>query len=180
MQHRRWKARNALRYVATRIGRDRGSDNKTLRTSWKKRGTVALVTLLLNLTLGTVYASAQAQLRVLDQPISKERESTLKKYLGDIDDSEARLFGVDFEGLSIFRLERPNLCLNRRCLTIVVHQCSDATCPYVRLLAEPTVYANPLYVEVLGGLRSVIFGQPGAAGTAVVFGRGLMLVTSIP
>lgn len=145
-----------------------------------KRGTFALAMLLLNLTLGTVYASAQAQLRVLDQPISKERESTLRKYLGGIDDSNARLFGVDFEGLNIFRLERQNLCLKSRCLTIVVQECGEATCPHVKLLAEPTVYANPLYVEILGGLRSVTFGQPGAGGTAVIFGRGLMLVTSVP
>jgi hypothetical protein len=99
---------------------------------------------------------------------------------GDIDITKATVYAAEFEGLTITRVESDASCLADKCLTVVVRQCAKETCPHVKLLAVSSVFSNPLYVEVLGGLRSVAFGRPGNPSTVVIFGDRLMLVATAP
>ena len=125
-------------------------------------------------------AEAIAQLVSIDAPITSEKMEPLKKYFDGIDISKAKTFSREFEGLIIVRVESDTFCLNDKCLTVVIRDCGRDVCPNVKLLVGRDVFSNPLYVEVLGGLRSVAFGRPGDASTVVVFGDVLMLVATGP
>jgi hypothetical protein len=120
-------------------------------------------------------ASAQARLISIDAPIAAQQME-----FGDIDITKATVYAAEFEGLTITRVESDASCLADKCLTVVVRQCAKETCPHVKLLAVSSVFSNPLYVEVLGGLRSVAFGRPGNPSTVVIFGDRLMLVATAP
>jgi hypothetical protein len=148
---------------------------------------VALTRLFI--TLGTLVflaseiagtAAAQARLISIDTPITARQMELFRKYLDDIDVSKARVYAAEFEGLIIARFESDASCLADKCLTVVARQCAKETCPHVKLLAASSVFSNPLYVEVFGGLRSVAFGRPGNPSTAVIFGDSLMLVATAP
>lgn len=125
-------------------------------------------------------AGAMAQLVSIDTPITSEKMEQFKKYFDGIDVTKARIFAREFEGLNIIRVESDTSCLNEKCLTIVVRNCDENICPNVRVLDVRDVFSNPLYVDLLGGLRSVAFGRPGSAGTVVIFGKAIMIVTTGP
>jgi hypothetical protein len=125
-------------------------------------------------------AGAIAQLVSIDTPITSEKMEQLKKYFDGIDITNAKLFSREFEGLTIVRIESDTACLNDKCLTIVIRNCDGTICPNVKLLDVRDAFSNPLYVELLGGLRSIAFGRPGNAGTVVIFGKAIMLVTTGP
>jgi hypothetical protein len=125
-------------------------------------------------------AMAQARLIMIDKLITKEKMEYARAYLDGIDPAGATIFADEFEGLSIVRIESAKSCLNSKCLTIVIHVCAKEPCPYVRVLADRSVYANPLYVELFGGLRSITFGNPVSPGPIVVFGNNLMIVAAGP
>jgi hypothetical protein len=124
------------------------------------------------------YAGAIAQLVSIDTPITSEKLEQLKKYFDGIDVTKAKTFSREFEGLTIVRVESDTSCLKDKCLTIVIRNCDRDVCPNVKVLDVRDVFSNPLYVDLLDGLRSVAFGQPGNAGTVVIFGKAIMLVTT--
>jgi hypothetical protein len=125
-------------------------------------------------------AGAVAQRVSIDTPITSEKTEQVKKYIDGIDITKAKTFSREFEGLTIVRVESDTFCLNDKCLTIVIRNCSRDMCPSVKLLVGRDVFSNPLYVEVLGGLRSVAFGRPGGTSTVVIFGDAVMLVATGP
>jgi hypothetical protein len=125
-------------------------------------------------------AAAIAQLVSIDTPITSEKMEQLKKYFDGVDITKAKIFSREFEGLTIARVESDTSCLNDKCLTIVIRNCDGNVCPNVKVLDVRDVFSNPLYVELFGGLRSVAFGRPGNAGTVVIFGKAIMLVTTGP
>jgi hypothetical protein len=122
----------------------------------------------------------------IDTPISSTQLEYVKRYSNDIDPLKAKIYAAEFEGLTIARVENDSSCLADKCLTIVIRQCPREICPHVSILAVRDVFSNPLYVEILGGMRSVAFGRPVPTGRpqasypVVIFSDALMLVTAAP
>ncbi len=122
---------------------------------------------------------AQARLVTIDRPASQEERKALELYFTPLKDRDSKVYFINFEGLNIFRIEEDWACINTKCITAVILPCAQAQCPHVKLLAEPQVFSNPLYIEMLGGVRGIVFGQPDKPGAMVIFGRNELIVTTI-
>lgn len=123
-------------------------------------------------------AFAQSLLIEINQPMPNERMRDLKRYLDSRNMGlDTKVFFAEFEGIRIFRISSKSSCMGEKCLTIAVLDCDEDTCNHVKILAPPSVYSNPLYIDLLGGLRSIAFGRPGGPGTALMFGRGVLIVS---
>lgn len=131
-------------------------------------------------------AFAQARLVAIETPISSTQLEYVKRYFNEVDTLKAKVYAAELEGLIIARIESDRSCLADKCLTIVIRRCPLDVCPHVRVLAVREVFSNPLYVEILGGMRSVAFGRPATSKppeesyTVVIFSDVLMLVTAAP
>jgi len=141
---------------------------------------VAAVICLLVSVLHITVSHAIGTLITVDQAATEIDLNLLERYF-DFEKDSARIYTAAFGSLKIFRLESSKYCADRRCLTLVVAQCGNKTCPHVFVVAENTVFNSDMYAnDVLGGSWIYAFGDPGRPSMVIAVGKGFLAVVPVP